>query len=88
MGFWDRKVRDSFDEMFDLDRNGYLDPIEQAMQFDSIYKLDKVEESEEEDIRLVGTSLDISDLEFMDEDELREALKDEGLDPDDFDDLF
>lgn len=35
------------------------------------------------DLELAG--LDAEDLEFMDEDERREALEDAGLDPDDYD---
>lgn len=30
MGFWDREVRDTFDSLFDLNRDGMLDPAEQA----------------------------------------------------------
>ena len=40
----------------------------------------KSDEDEEE--------LDLDDLEFMDEDERREALEEAGYDPDDFDDDF
>lgn len=28
MGFWDREVRDTFDRLFDLNRDGMLDPAE------------------------------------------------------------
>jgi len=35
-----------------------------------------------------GGDLELDDLEFMDEDERREALEDAGYDPDDFDDDF
>lgn len=34
MGFFDREVRSSFDRMFDLNRDGALDPAEQAFQMD------------------------------------------------------
>ena len=43
------------------------------------------EDSEDEDDELELAGLDRTDLEFMDEDERREALEDAGLDPDDFD---
>ena len=36
MGFFDREVRDSFDGLFDLNRDGVLDPAEQAFQMDFI----------------------------------------------------
>lgn len=32
MGFFDRDVRDSFDRMFDYNRDGKLDPSEQTLQ--------------------------------------------------------
>ena len=43
---------------------------------------DEVDDSDDE-LEMAG--LDRSELEFMDEDERREALEDAGLDPDDFD---
>ena len=43
------------------------------------------EENFEEDDELEMAGLDRTDLEFMDEDERREALEDAGLDPDDYD---
>ena len=53
---------------------------------------DEDEDEEDEESRLEDelamNGLDRIDLEFMDEDERREALEDAGLDPDDFDDLF
>ncbi len=79
MGFWDREVRDSFDSLFDLNRDGMLDPTEQAFQLDFLTR-EMEGDSEEHD-----EDLDLDDLEFMDEDERREALEDAGYDPDDFD---
>ena len=43
------------------------------------------EEDEDSDDELEMAGLDRDELEFMDEDERREALEDAGLDPDDFD---
>jgi len=83
MGFWDREVRDSFDSLFDLNRDGMLDPAEQAFQLDFLTREMEGDASEELD-----EDLDLDDLEFMDEDERREALEDAGYDPDDFDDDF
>ena len=40
-------------------------------------------ENFDDELELAG--LDREELEFMDEDERREALEDAGLDPDDFD---
>ena len=83
MGFWDREVRDSFDSLFDLNRDGMLDPAEQAFQLDFLTREMEDNASEEYD-----EDLDLDDLEFMDEDERREALEEAGYDPDDFDDDF
>ena len=83
MGFWDREVRDSFDSLFDLNRDGLLDPAEQSFQLEFLTREMEVEASEEND-----EDLDLDDLELMDKDERREALEDAGYDPDDFDDDF
>lgn len=83
MGFWDREVRDSFDNLFDFNRDGILDPAEQAFQLDFLTREMEGEAFEETD-----EDLDLDDLELMDEDERREALEDAGYDPDDFDDDF
>ena len=84
MGFWDRDVENSFDSLFDMNRDGVLDPVEQGFQLDFLTRQmeedDKTDEDEDE--------LDLDDLEFMDEDERREALEEAGYDPDDFDDDF
>ena len=34
MGFWDRNVENSFDSLFDMNRDGVLDPVEQGFQLD------------------------------------------------------
>ena len=34
MGFFDDEVDGAMDEMFDLDRDGHLDPMERTMQLD------------------------------------------------------
>ncbi len=36
MGFLDRSVENSFNRLFDLNRDGVLDPVEQAVQLDYI----------------------------------------------------
>lgn len=84
MGFWDRNVEDSFDSLFDMNRDGVLDPVEQGFQLDFLTHQmegdDRSDDDEEE--------LDLEELEYMDEDERREALEEAGYDPDDFDDVF
>lgn len=90
MGFSDRDVRDSFDEMFDFNRDGHLDAFEQAMQFDFLEEGIRSTNGndDEEDDDLFSSNLDLDELEDMDEDEKREALEETGYDPDDFDDYF
>lgn len=93
MGFWDREVRDSFDAMFDFNRDGRLDVCEEAMQFDFIEEGIKSDshnryvDDDEDDRELLYPDLDFDELEDMDEDERREALEEAGYDPDDFDDF-
>lgn len=84
MGFWDRDVENSFDSLFDMNRDGVLDPVEQGFQLDFLTRqMEEENRSDEEE-----DELDLDDLEFMDEDERREALEEAGYDPDDFDDDF
>lgn len=77
MGFWDRDVENSFDRMFDYNRDGHLDMFEQAMQFEFL----------EEEMRSAAGDVDDSDsFDYMDEDERREALEEAGMAPDEYDD--
>lgn len=83
MGFWDRDIENSFDRMFDYNRDGHLDMFEQAMQFEFL---------EDETRSMAGDVVDDSDsfddeFDYMDEDERREALEEAGMDPDDYDDF-
>lgn len=84
MGFWDRNVENSFDSLFDMNRDGVLDPVEQGFQLDFLTRQMEEEDRSDED----EDELDLDDLEYMDEDERREALEEAGYDPDDFDDDF
>ncbi len=38
MDLFSEEVQDSFDDRFDMDRNGYLDPEEQAMKMEYLSK--------------------------------------------------
>ncbi|MCR5801336.1 MAG: hypothetical protein K6G57_03285 [Lachnospiraceae bacterium] len=78
MGFWDRSVKNSFDSMFDMNRDGVLDPAEQAIQLDFITR------QMEEDSRSDDDDEDELDLESIDEEELDDA----GFDSDDSGDDF
>ena len=84
MGFWDRNVENSFDSLFDMNRDGVLDPVEQGFQLDFITRQMEEDDHSDDD----EDELDLDELEYMDEDERREALEEAGYDPDDFDDDF
>ena len=91
---WGRDVGNPFDSFFDLDRDGVLDPVEQAFQLDFLerqMKEDDLSAEIDDDLDLDDrdlNDLDLDDLEFMDEDERRDALEEAGYDPDDFEDDF
>lgn len=95
MGFFDRDVKNSFDRMFDWNDDGKLDSFEQANQFEFEQRMleedsvdddeDDDEDDDDDDLDLDLAGLDRFDLEMMDEDEIREALEDAGLDPGDYD---
>ena len=86
-----------FGDMFDFNRDGKLDSFEKATEFGAFMHM--MEECEKSDSSTSGSiiddtavvdeitaaGLDMDELEFMDEDERRDALEDAGLDPDDFD---
>lgn len=84
MGFWDRNVQNSFDSLFDMNRGGVLDPVEQEFQLDFLTRQMEEDDHSDDD----EDELDLDELEYMDEDERREALEEAGYDPDDFDDDF
>lgn len=78
--------KDFFGDLFDVNHDGELDGFERTldyMAFEDLTSVDTEEEDLEDDIELAG--LDRDELEWMDEDERREALEDAGLDPDDYD---
>ena len=52
MGFFDKDVKNGFDKMFDLNKDGVLDPGEQAMQFAFVDKISREEYSDEEEDEL------------------------------------
>ena len=66
--------KNSFDRMFDYNRDGHLDMFEQAMQYEFL----------EEGIRNSAGDVGVSDsfnedvFDYMDEDERREALEEAG----------
>ncbi len=85
MGFWDREVEDSFDEMFDINRDGFLDAGEEGLQIEYLNKMSERPRHNDYADDPDYDDLDIDALEMMNEDERRDALEDAGYDPDDFD---
>lgn len=73
-----------FGDMFDFNRDGKLDAFEQASEFAFIHNVMENEEQSKKD-ELENAGLDVNDLEYMDDDERREAIEDAGFDPDDYD---
>ena len=81
MGFWDRNVVNSLDSLFDMNRDGLLDPVEQGFQLDFLAR------QMGEDDRSDDDDLNLDELDYMAEDERREVLEEAGYDPDDFNDF-
>lgn len=73
-----------FGGLFDFNRDGELDAFEREMEFQFLSEMTRGG-GEEELSELEEAGFDADELEFMDEDERREALEDAGLDPDDYD---
>lgn len=67
-----------FGDLFDFNNDGKLDMFEQAADFAAFQQMIKQADLEE-------SGLASNKLEFMSENERREALEDAGLDPDDYD---
>ncbi len=91
MDFFDREIDGGFDEMFDMDRDGVLDTIEEGIEteYEPSGKFEWEDDDDEEEMDEIDEALDSigytrEDLEFMDEDERAEILEDAGLDPDDW----
>lgn len=76
-----------FGNMFDFNRDGNLDSFERVADFcafNELMKKDTSTDFSDDDYELELAGLDPEELEFMNEDERREVLKEAGLDPDDF----
>lgn len=78
---------------FDLNRDGKISGAEWAFINDTLFEdnngISSGSYDEEDDVidELDIARIDKDDLEFMNEDERREALENAGLDSDDFDDF-
>ena len=75
------------DNLFDLNSDGKIGPLEEAIEINFLTQKNNESLSVEEENRrelLLIAGLDPDEVEFMDEDERREAFEETGLDPDDF----
>ena len=68
-----------FGNMFDFDRNGTLDSLERALEFNFLSNL-----LDDEKQTLIDAGLDIDELNHMDDNTRRAVIENAGLDPDDF----
>ncbi len=78
---------EGFGNLFDFNGDGELDTLEKATALATVTAIMDAEEecAQQEELELSG--LDMDELEFMDEDERREALEEAGLDSDDYDEF-
>lgn len=74
-----------YDPDFDFDGDGELNTYEYSIMDDIVFGHDDSNYDTEEDDDFTCVGLDRTELEYMDEDERREAIEDAGLDPDDYD---
>lgn len=72
-----------FGDLFDFNRNKKTEPFERAMEFTLFDEMERERKAKKKKAKQEEI---IAELEFMDEEERREALEDAGLDPDDYDD--
>ena len=70
-----------FEDIFDFNNDGELDFAEQTAAYGAYMQM--VDSSKQDEIESAG--IDMSDFEFMDDDEREVALEEAGLDPTDFD---
>lgn len=73
-----------FGGLFDFNKDGKMSTFEKAAEFATLAKIaEDLSDDSESELEIEG--LDKDELEFMDDDERREAIEDAGLDPDDYD---
>ena len=70
-----------FGNLFDFNRDGKLDPLEQGAEFGFFMQM--MDAAKQDELTSVG--LNTQDLEQMGYSERREALENAGLNPDDYD---
>ena len=70
-----------FGNLFDLNGDGKLDAFEKAAEFGAFMQMIDSAKKDE----LIAAGLDPAELESMDDFERREAIKNAGLNPDDYD---
>lgn len=70
-----------FGNLFDFNGDGKLDTFEKAAEFGAFMQMIDSAKKDE----LIAAGLDPAELESMDDFERREAIKNAGLNPDDYD---
>lgn len=80
MSFFDRPINNSFDSLFDINRDGILDIVEQGIQMDFHSHSGSDNDSDDSEI----DKEDFDETEDMDDYTRREILEDAGYDPDDY----
>lgn len=73
-----------FGNIFDFNHDGHLDSFEQAAEGAAFLSI--IHDCEQDEVlnTLKENGYSADDIDLMDEDELKEAMEDSGLDPDDY----
>lgn len=58
MGFMDKEVKNSFDSMFDLNKDGWLDAVEQGLQLSYIDRMAREMEEDDDEPRMDRALMD------------------------------
>ncbi|MEG2013305.1 MAG: hypothetical protein RR063_08890 [Anaerovoracaceae bacterium] len=74
-----------FGGLFDFNHDGKMSTFEEIAEFATFASIIDSVDATEKVNELEAVGIDITELEFMDEDERREAIEDAGLAPEDYD---
>lgn len=74
-----------FGGLFDFNHDGKMSTFEKTVEFVTFASIIDCVDATEKVNKLEAAGIDITELEFMDEDERREAIEDAGLDPENYD---
>lgn len=76
-------MKELFGDLFNFNYDGKMGAFERAVEFSFLHEMLEQDESSRTELELSG--LDPDELEFMDAEERREALKEAGLNPAEYD---